>query len=138
MATASDKCKVFSIEGCLQIASLAEKNIQNLGLSNAEIITGSFNEILPSILPKIQQNLLVFIDGDHDGDHLIAYFDAILPFTNEHSVFILDDIRWSGSMEKAWRNLISREEVSVSIDLYRMGIIFLKKNIYKQHYKIRF
>ena len=138
MAIASDKCKIYSIEGCPDIADLARKNIKYLGLDNAKIITGSFSEILPGILPGIEHPLFVFIDGDHRGENLSAYFDTILPFTTENTVFVFDDIRWSGSMEKAWQELIRRKEVSVSIDLFRVGILFLYKNINKQHHILKF
>jgi len=138
MAVAADQCKIFSIEGCPEIAQLAERNIIKLGLINTEIITGTFTEVLPSLLPKIHHNLLIFIDGDHRGNNLIKYFESILPFTNENSVFVFDDIRWSGSMEKAWKDIVKREEISVSIDLFRMGIIFFKRNLFKQDYVIRY
>jgi predicted O-methyltransferase YrrM len=138
MAAASEHSKIFSIEGCPEIAELAESNVKKLGFINTDIITGSFDKILPSLYQKIQHNLLVFIDGDHRGYHLISYFESILPFTNENSVFVFDDIRWSGSMEKAWKDIIKRKEISVSIDLYRMGIVFMKNNLFKQDYVIRF
>lgn len=134
MAAILNKCKIFSVEGCSEIANLAKKNIHKLGLNNIEIITGSFNDILPEILQKIKHDLFVFIDGDHRGDRLIGYFETILPFTNNNSVIVLDDIRWSTSMENAWLDIIKRNEVSVSIDLFGMGIIFLKKVMEKHHY----
>jgi len=138
MAIASDKCKIYSIEGCPDIADLARRNVKYLGLDNTKIITGSFSEILPEILPGITHPLFVFIDGDHKGEHLSAYFDTILTFSTENTVFVFDDIRWSGSMEKAWKELIRRKEVSVSIDLFRTGILFLNKNISKQHHILKF
>jgi predicted O-methyltransferase YrrM len=138
MAVANEQSRVFSIEGSPDIARLAKQNINKLGLNNIEIFTGSFLNILPTILHKLKHDLFVFIDGDHYGDHLISYYELILPFANENTVLVLDDIRWSVSMERAWRTLIKRDEVSVSIDLFRMGIIFLKKNLEKQHYLLRF
>jgi predicted O-methyltransferase YrrM len=134
MAAVLSKCKVFSVEGCPEITELAKKNINKLGLRNVEIITGSFNDMLPEILQKIKHDLFVFIDGDHRGDRLTGYFESILPFTNKNTVFVLDDIRWSASMENAWFDIIKRNEVSLSIDLFRMGIIFLKKDMEKNHY----
>jgi predicted O-methyltransferase YrrM len=138
MAEAYDHCKIFSIESCTEIAGLASRNINNLGLKNTEIITGSFSDVLPVLLPRIEHPLFIFIDGDHNGEHLLGYFKTILPFTDENTVFVLDDIRWSISMEKAWKQIIKRQEVSVSIDLFRMGILFLMKNINKQDYVIKF
>jgi predicted O-methyltransferase YrrM len=138
MALAGDNCMIYTIEGCPEIADLAGRNIKSLGLENTEIITGSFNDILPAVIQKIQHPLFVIIDGDHRGESLTGYFETILPLTTENSVFVLDDIRWSLSMETAWKKIIKRKEVSVSIDLFRMGIIFLKKNINKQHFVVRF
>jgi predicted O-methyltransferase YrrM len=138
MALAGERCMVYSIESCPEIADLAKRNIQYLGLHNVEIFTGSFNEILPVILQKIRHPLLIFIDGDHRGERLTGYFEAILPCTDDQTVFLLDDIRWSMSMEKAWNNILAKNELSVSIDLFRMGILFLKKDIGKQHFIFRF
>lgn len=138
MALASDKCKIYSIEGSPEIADLAGRNIKSLGLKNTEIIAGSFNDILPVVLQKIQHPLFIFIDGDHRGENLIGYFETILPYTTENTVVVLDDIRWSLSMEKAWKKIVKRTEVSVSIDLFRMGILFLEKNINKQHFIVKF
>ncbi|KPK83484.1 MAG: hypothetical protein AMS27_12730 [Bacteroides sp. SM23_62_1] len=138
MAITDEKCRIFSIEGCPETGRLAQQNIAKLNLRNIEIITGSFNEILPSILQKIHHDLLVFIDGDHRGDRLISYVESILPCTNENTVIVLDDIRWSRSMEKAWKNIIWRKEISLSIDLFRMGILLPKRNMFKQHYVIKY
>lgn len=138
MGVADDHTKIFSVEGCSAISELAELNIKNLGLKNTEIFTGSFKEILPNILQKIRHPLFVFIDGDHIGEHLTGYYETMLPLANENTVFAFDDIRWSKSMEQTWKNLIERQEVSVSIDLFRVGILYLKKNIQKQHWVIKF
>jgi len=138
MGMAYDHCIIFSIEGCPTISELANLNIKRLGLKNTEIHTGPFKEILPFLLKKIQHPLLVFIDGDHSGEHLIQYYETILPFADENTLIVLDDIRWSECMEKAWKAIIIREEISISIDLFRMGILFLKKNIRKHHLLIKF
>lgn len=138
MAIACDHCKVYSIEGNPEIAGLAERNIISLNLTNTEIFAGSFSEILPGLLQNVQHPLLIFIDGDHRGQQLMRYFETMLPYTDENTILVLDDIRWSVSMEVAWKEIIKRPEVSVSIDLFRMGILFLKKNIHKQNHVIKF
>jgi predicted O-methyltransferase YrrM len=89
------------------------------------------------VLNRIRHPLLVFIDGDHRGERLLEYLRIIRPQTDENTVIILDDIRWSASMEKVWKEIISQNEVSASIDLFRMGIIFFRKDINKRHFKIR-
>ena len=68
----------------------------------------------------------------------MAYFELCLDKAQEDSVFILDDIHWSREMEQAWREIKARQEVSVSFDLYRSGIVLFKKGISKQDYVLEF
>jgi predicted O-methyltransferase YrrM len=138
MALASDKCRIYSIEGSTEIAALAVTNINRLGFKNIEIITGSFRQVLPDLLKKAKSPLLIFIDGDHRGKHLMGYFQIILPVITENTVLVLDDIRWSESMYKTWKEIIRRTEISVSIDMFRLGILFLKKDIKKQQFIVKF
>lgn len=138
MSVACTQGKILTVEGCREIADLAYRNFNSIGLKNIEIFTGSFEDILPSLLQIIKKPLFILIDGDHNGDHLMRYFETILPFTDEKTVIAFDDIRWSLSMEKAWMQIINRQEVSASIDLFRMGILFFKRNSSKNHFILKF
>ena len=66
---------------------------------------------------------IVFIDGHHDGKALLKYLEMLEPFTNEKTIYILDDIRWSSDMLKAWNNILNSNKYNTSIDLFRMGIV---------------
>ena len=138
MAIASQESMIYSVEGSPEIADLARGNLKRSGITNAEVITGLFSQELPELLSRIQNPLLVFIDGDHRGEHLIEYLKIILPRADDNTVIILDDIRWSESMEKTWKEIIIQNEVTVSIDLFRMGTLFFRKNINKQHFNINY
>jgi predicted O-methyltransferase YrrM len=138
MAIACPLCRIYSIEGSPEIATFAERNLDRSVIKNVKIINGSFSDILPEVLLQVKHPFLVFVDGDHRGEHLIEYFKAILSFASENTVIILDDIRWSETMEKGWDYIISQKEVSVSIDFFRMGVLFLKKDIAKRHFNVKF
>jgi len=56
----------------------------------------------------------------------------------EEAVIVLDDIYWSRGMYRAWREIISWPEVRVSIDLYEVGILLLRKDLNKAQMKIKF
>jgi predicted O-methyltransferase YrrM len=138
MAIARPLCRIYSIEGSPDIADFAARNLEMAGINNVKIIKGSFRNKLPEVLLQAQHPLLVFIDGDHRGECLIEYYKIIQPRTDENTVIVLDDIRWSASMEDAWKKIIKASEVSVSIDLFRFGILFFKKGINKRHLIIKF
>ena len=67
----------------------------------------------------------------------MSYFEMILPHIHDKTIVIIDDIRWSNGMEKAWGELKSRKEVGVSIDVFQMGILFFKKDQIKENFRIR-
>jgi hypothetical protein len=81
---------------------------------------------------------MVFFDANHSYTSTIEYFNALLPITCQNSIFIFDDIHWSKDMTKAWDEICRNPEVSVCLDLFRIGIIFFNKGLSKQVFRIRF
>ena len=137
LASVDDDTNVISLEGNPASADIARYNAKQLGLSNIEIITGSFEETLMPTLFKIKQVDLAYLDGNHSYDATIEYFDKILPYLNESSVVVLDDIYWSDGMLDAWKELMQHPSVTYSIDIYSSGFLFFKKDMKsKQHFAL--
>ena len=93
---------------------------------------------LPEVLHDAQQADFVFFDGNHRKEPTINYFNMCLPHISENSVFIFDDIHWSQGMEEAWNEIKQNEQVSTTIDLFFVGIVFFKKDLQKQDFVIKF
>src|SRR5690606_22646601 len=101
-------------------------------------VLGSFRSRLPEVLQKIDRLDLAFIDGHHAKDPTLDHFDQCLARAHNDTVFVLDDIHWSRGMEEAWEAIKSRPEVTVTIDLYQMGIVFLRTEQAKEHFVLRY
>jgi len=129
--------KFITMEGCAVLAAHAKNNFTELGLPNIEIKVGHFDIILDKVLEEFEQLDLVFIDGNHRKQQTINYFEKCLSKSHEHSIFIFDDIHWSLGMEEAWEYMIKDEKVSMSIDLFKVGMLFFKKGIAKQNFRIK-
>lgn len=138
MSSANSKSKIITIEGCKEIAEVANKNFQKLELKNIEQVVGNFDEVLPDVLKKIDQLDFVFFDGNHRKDPTISYFKQCLEKANEQSVFVFDDIYWSSEMTEAWEEIKKHEKVTVTLDLFFMGIVFFRKEQVKEHFIIRY
>ena len=138
MATANSKSKLITIEGCKEIANIAKTNFEKLELKNIEQIVGNFDEVLPDVLKNINQLDFVFFDGNHRKEPTLNYFKQCLEKANEKSIFIFDDIYWSAEMKEAWEEIKKNEKVTVSLDLFYMGIIFFRKEQVKQNFIIRY
>jgi predicted O-methyltransferase YrrM len=130
--------KVYTLEGCPNTAKKAKENIDSLQINNVEIIVGDFKETLGPALKKIKTLDFGFLDGNHQEEPTIKYFEECLKYCNNNSVLIFDDIHWSDGMENAWNYIKNHEKVFVSIDLFFVGIVFLNPNQKKEHFVIRY
>lgn len=138
LSKADKRAKVISFEGCPNIAKIARQNLKTLGVNNAELIEGNFDETFQKQLSKLDKVDAVFFDGNHRYEPTIRYFHQALKKKHEKSVFIFDDIYWSDEMVKAWNEIKSHPDVTLTIDLFQIGLVFFKPDIEKQHFKLLF
>ncbi len=139
LASAKADAKVTTMEGAKAVANIAQHNFNKLHLQNIELITGNFDDVLPDILQKKSIVDFAFVDGNHRKEPTLSYFKQLLVKANEYSIFIFDDIHWSKDMDAAWSEIKACDAVTLSIDLFFIGIVFFRKeNKEKQHFIIRF
>lgn len=101
------------------------------------LVHGAFVDRLPEALASLPRVDLAFVDGHHDEEATKRYFAAIAQHTHAGSVVILDDVHWSAGMEAAWDWVKRQPGVSLSIDLYRWGVVFFDPAVRKpQHLDI--
>ena len=129
--------RIISLEGSPGIAHLAEHNFKRLRRTNIELMVGEFDDTLPVALEKLGQLDMAWFDGNHRGDATIRYFESCIPFAHEGSVLMFDDIHWSADMHAAWDKIRMHERVTLSIDLYRMGMLFFSEQRVRQHFQLR-
>ena len=122
----NQKAAMITLEGSPEIARLAKENFQLLK-ANIELMEGPFEKTLPESLQKLVKIGLAFIDGHHLKIPTINYFEQILPFCDQDSVLIFDDIYWSDEMAEAWAELKKHPKVTLSIDLFWCGLLFFKE-----------
>ncbi|MGI4749541.1 MAG: O-methyltransferase [Janthinobacterium lividum] len=135
---ANPSAQLITIEGCQEIADVATKNFQISEAKNINLQVGNFDTVLPGLLEKVSQIDFVFIDGNHTEEATLRYFNWILPKAYDKTVIIFDDIYWSEGMKSAWRTIKSHPEVSVTVDLFWIGLVFFKKDQVKEDFKVRF
>jgi predicted O-methyltransferase YrrM len=138
LALANPEGRLHTCEGSPSIARLAEKGFEKLGIGNIEVHMGLFTEMLPGLLKQAGPGLFVFIDGDHREERLISYVSEILASERRDGTIVMDDIHWSGGMYRAWKRIINRPEIRLSIELFNIGIVFVGEKIQKDHFVVIF
>lgn len=126
---------IVTLEGCPETSKIAADQLQ-LFRVNSDIKTGNFEETLPFLLLNKTYDL-IYIDGNHQKEPTISYFNQCLKSIHNDSILIFDDIHWSKEMEEAWEIIKKNPMVTVSIDTYQWGIVFFRKEQQKEHFIIR-
>ena len=137
-ASARRSGRMITIEGCTEIAEIARENISQLKLDNVELITGNFDDVLPAALKSLGSIDYAFFDGNHRKAPTLNYFEEALKYAHNDSVFIFDDIHWSDEMEEAWEAIKAHPQVTVTVDLFFMGLVFFRKEQREEHFAVRF
>lgn len=139
LATANHDAEVITMEGAPEIAKQALKHFQYIGIKNIEQVVGNFDDYLDGVLTKNKNLDFVFIDGNHQFEPTIRYFNMMKPNLHEHSVVVFDDIHWSKEMEQVWTAIQQDEMVTLTVDLFFIGIVFFRKEQKKkQHFIVQF
>ncbi len=138
LTKAAPKAKLYTLEGCQQTAGTANEVFIKAGETNIEQVMGNFDDTLPGVIDKLEKLDFVFVDGNHQKDPVLKYFKWCLPKVHENTLLIFDDIYWSEGMKEAWNEIKANPEVSVTIDLFWMGLVYFKKGQVKEDFVIRF
>lgn len=139
LAKANQHSTVTTIEGSPEIANRATQSFDFLKLKNIHQVVGNFDNVLATTLADLKNVDLFFIDGNHREEPTIEYFNQVKPYLNEHSMVIFDDIHWSEGMLRAWETIKKDSAVTLSIDLFFIGIVLFKKDIKeKQHFILKY
>jgi predicted O-methyltransferase YrrM len=139
LALAKPSNGVITIEGAPAIAKKSEAMFFAEGFGNIEVRCGDFGKVLPVILPQMQGRKLIFFDGNHRYSPTMDYFKQACAYAGEEDIFVFDDIHWSKEMELAWKEIKKNKEVTCTVDLFFIGLVFFRKDFKeKQEFAIRF
>lgn len=139
LAAASDQVRVTTLEGVEAYARTANSVFHALDLHQVQLVQGNFDDTLGGVLKANPTIDFAFIDGNHRLEPTLRYFEEILPNLHANSIVVLDDIHWSSEMEMAWNSVREHPAVTLTLDLFFIGIVFFRKEQQqKEHFVIRF
>ena len=125
---------VTTIEANKAFYNITKKAFRAQKVDNVQFVNAYFDEVLEDVCKRNKPFSLVFIDGDHTKKATIKNFNTIKPYLSENSIVILDDIYWSKEMTAAWHEVKKDKDISVSIDLFRIGLLFFRKEKHKKEH----
>jgi len=138
LGAGAPEAQVHTLEGIKSKLDVARQKAQKAGVHNIHFHHGLFDTLLPQLAPSLPSVDMAFIDGNHAYEPTLHYFRLLLKQRASRAIFILDDIHWSKQMEQAWEEIKQHPEVTMTFDLFRLGIVLFQKGLNNQHFTIRF
>ena len=136
-ASAAENGRLITLDGDPAVAEQAEINLDEFKVKNVSQKVGEFSSTLDASLEELKSLDYVFIDGNHRYEPTLDYFEKCLKYAHNDTIFVFDDIHWSKGMEKAWEELKLHPKVTVTIDLFHMGVVFIRpQQKQKEHFTL--
>ena len=130
--------KVHTIEGDPARADFSQGLFKRLGLNGVKVHKGDMDGKVEELAARLPGRFLAFVDANHKYDPTLRYLRLLIEASEKESVIVMDDIYWSKGMCRAWNEVISWPEVRVSMDLFHMGILLLRRDLHpamsRHHY----
>jgi predicted O-methyltransferase YrrM len=137
LQNAAPDAQVYTLELCPETAAIAKENFKDAGLNNIYLITGNFDETLPAVIDGLDQLDFVFVDGNHQKEATLKYFEWCLPKVHDGTLLIFHDIYRSEGMKEAWVAIKAHPKVTVTVDLFWMGLVYFRKGQAKEDFLVR-
>jgi len=130
MAAALKDCgkggHLTTLEGSPYRMRLAKELHTRLNLDGVAYRQGMFANTLQPVLDELPPIDVAFIDGHHQYEPTLRYFDLIARHASPTCVFIFDDIGWSDGMKKAWSELRADPRLPITTTFAGLGIALKK------------
>ncbi|RYY34647.1 MAG: class I SAM-dependent methyltransferase [Sphingobacteriaceae bacterium] len=134
---AAPNARVYTFEGCPQTAAVAQKQFDTNDASDINLSVGNFDNTLLPVINSLPQLDFVFVDGNHQKEATLRYFEWCLPKVHEDTLLIFDDIYWSDGMKEAWAQIKAHPQVTVTVDLFWIGLVYFKAGQAKEDFLVK-
>lgn len=139
LASANSTIPVTSMEDTEVLAAQALQVLRKAGVSNATLITGNIEQTLPTWLSSQKAIDFVFVTDSHSYASTMRYFYWLRERAHAQSVLVFNGIHRSAAMEQAWAHIQADSAVTLTIDLFFIGVVFFRpEQQQKEHFSIRF
>ena len=131
-------CQYFQPKNILEISShtLEKSNLLAKINPQSKLFYVQNNNIKQDHKLKVID--LVLIRSNINSINTIRDIELGLKYIHNDSFLIIENIHKTKKMESVWSKIITHNKVSVSIDLFQIGIILFRKEQVKEKFIIRF
>lgn len=126
------------LERIPSLAAVARQVWEKAARGPIDLRIGEYQALLPAALEKSDTLDLVFFNRLEECDDRHTLFEACLEKAHNETVIVLSGIKANPAMRAFWRSVCARPDVTVTLDLYTLGIVILNRKLHKRNYTVYF
>lgn len=128
-----------SVEASPQKHAFSKVLFEQYGIKNVKTHCGTFMQCFEDVVPDPDARSMVFLDGDHRYGATMELVERLIDTRkNGEMLIVIDDIHWSEEMERAWNELRHDSRIPFTVDLFQVGLVFIRDEVSKQHFTLTF
>lgn len=116
------------------------EELANLSEVTTAYLAASHSEEGRRELPEVSRRALdlLYIGSCFSKATLMTYFNSNLDRFHPGTLLIIKGIYNNSEIKAAWKEIKAHEQVTVTVDLFWIGLVYFRKGQAKEHFKIRF
>ncbi len=126
-----------TVEGDAARSAFVATGFLKIRYPDVRVVNQTFDDFLADFEPG-SLPLMIFIDGDHSFEATMRYYKRLTAHIQHGTILIIDDIHWSGDMERAWEQIKKEKSSALTVDLFFMGLVFFREGIIPQDFIVNF
>lgn len=130
--------KCIALENVPEFASIARMTFEKAARNPIDLRVGSYKELLPKALEDMEKLDFVFFNTLYEQQNNSRLFEECLTHVHGDTVFVFEGIKENRKMREFWQEVCRNPKVTVTIDLYSMGIVLFNTKLHKRDYIVYF
>ena len=130
--------KCIALENVPEFATTARQAFAKEGRNPVDLRIGNYKDLLPQALNDINSLDFVFFNTLYEQHNNLWLFNECMKYAHNDTVFVFEGIKASRKMRELWEEICACPEVTVTLDLYSLGIVLFNKKLHKRDYIVYF
>lgn len=132
----NERGRLWTLEGASELAAVSREHFLELALDNVTVVQGRFQDTLDGVIGEAAPIDYAFIDGHHDEQATLDYFEQLLPHLAPRALLVFDDVDWSEGMTRAWEKIQADARVAISVETRTLGLCVIDPTANKRNWRI--
>lgn len=128
----------IALESVPEFASIARVSFEKAAHNPIDLRVGGYMDLLPQALKDMERLDFVFFNTLYEQQNLLFLFEECLKHAHNETIFVFEGIKANRSMREFWQMLCKHSGITVTVDLYSIGLVFFNKSLHKRNYIVYF